>query len=131
MMKNVFLSILILSTVLTSSIEAGAAQSTLKAEANTALATGAATTAVAAKAETSALTGSTITSEATPLVSVGTVATEDQIPLTIDATQKNGPAAGTSAKAVMSLVVVMILIGVSFYMVRRYNLWRAQHPDLG
>lgn len=91
MMKNVFLTFLVLTTVLTLSFEASA-----ETAAQTAAAASAADTAVQPVAE-------------------------DQIPLTIDAAQKNGPAANTSTKAMMSLVVVTILAGVSFYMVRRYK----------
>jgi flagellar protein FliO/FliZ len=46
---------------------------------------------------------------------------EDQIPLSIGATKKAAEGGSTTAKAVMSMIIVLILTGTGFYFVRRYK----------
>jgi len=56
-----------------------------------------------------------------PVAAAVSPTAEDQIPLTIDAGKKVTEATSPGSKAMMSGVIVLILLGTSYYMVRKYK----------
>jgi flagellar protein FliO/FliZ len=71
----------------------------------------AATTAVASPA----------TAETAAVAAPASKLPEDQIPLTIEATKKPVESGSTTAKALISMAIVLILTGTGYYFVRRYK----------
>ena len=77
-------------------------------------------TKVVASPATAEVTAGAATETGTP-ATVQTKLAEDQIPLTIDNTKKATEGGSTTAKALMSMMIVLILTGTGYYFVRRYK----------
>jgi uncharacterized protein HemX len=80
--------------------------------------------AIAADVQSDSVVASAVASPATTegaVAAAGTKLPEDQIPLTIEASKKPVEGGSTTARALMSMAIVLILTGTGYYFVRRYK----------
>jgi flagellar protein FliO/FliZ len=80
--------------------------------------------AIAADVQSDTAVASAVASPATTegaVAAAGTKLPEDQIPLTIEASKKPVEGGSTTARALMSMAIVLILTGTGYYFLRRYK----------
>lgn len=126
MMKKI-----VFTLVLLGGLSAGAVASATAASQATA-ATSAVTTGANAAAVNTEITSQDAAAQAsTTPISAAEAAklNEDQIPLSIGATKKAAEASSGTAKALMSMMVVLILIASTYYFVRRYKFSNKIHKS--